>query len=198
MLAESSTVANISAAIVAGCAVVGAGVAVFGLSVWRRQLRGTSDFETAKSVLRGVYGYADALRNVRNPFMFGSEFPERSENESHEDYERRKMRTAYGQRWIRANEAAAALGGPILEAKVLWGREFDANLNELKQLRNELLAAVENYLMDREGEIKPTAEERKATRQMVFGSWSKDDQFEQRLVKSLEIVEKSLLPYLER
>lgn len=184
--------------LVAASAVVGAAVAVIGLSVWRRQLRGTADFEAAKSVLRGMYSYAEALRAVRNPFMFASEFPPRAESEEANTYERRKVRAAYEQRWRRAQESAAALSGPLLEAKVLWGCAIDRSLEEVKQLRNELLAAVENHLLSLDGELNPTKEERAATRELVFGAWSKADAFEKRLAAALEGMEKTLRVHLKR
>src|SRR3989304_91489 len=52
---------------------VAALVAIKGLQTWRRQLKGTADYDLAKRLLKAAYRLRDALQAVRNPFMSSGE-----------------------------------------------------------------------------------------------------------------------------
>jgi hypothetical protein len=58
----------------AGAAIVAAVVAVLGLRAWRRQLRGQTQYELARRLLRAVYRVRDEIQGVRNPVIMASEF----------------------------------------------------------------------------------------------------------------------------
>ena len=47
--------------------IVGIYVAIRGLNTWNRQLRGTSEYDLARRVLRCVYRHRDALISVSVP-----------------------------------------------------------------------------------------------------------------------------------
>jgi type IV secretory pathway VirB2 component (pilin) len=58
--------------IVTGLAAATAAViGVLGLRTWKAQLKGKTEYETARSLLRCVYRVRDAMRVVRNPFQGG-------------------------------------------------------------------------------------------------------------------------------
>src|SRR5690554_6636426 len=46
------------------------GIGVLGLYTWRRQLRGTSEYEIAKKAILGTYEVQQALQSVRNPMLY--------------------------------------------------------------------------------------------------------------------------------
>lgn len=50
-------------------ALVGGGVAIYGLISWKRQLKGKTEYELARRVLRAVYRLRDAIRGIRNPLQ---------------------------------------------------------------------------------------------------------------------------------
>ncbi|OQY20711.1 MAG: hypothetical protein B6I35_10155, partial [Anaerolineaceae bacterium 4572_32.2] len=54
-------------------ALVAATVAIMGLRTWRKQLRGKTEYELARRLLRSVYRVRDAIRIVRNPFISSAE-----------------------------------------------------------------------------------------------------------------------------
>jgi hypothetical protein len=56
-------------------AVIASYVALKGLSTWRRQLRGQSEYELAGRFLKSLFLFRDSLKNVRNPFSWHSNIP---------------------------------------------------------------------------------------------------------------------------
>src|SRR5215212_10812739 len=53
--------------------VIGGGIAIYGLVAWKRQLRGRTEYELARRVLRAVYKVRDAIQGVRNPLQSAGE-----------------------------------------------------------------------------------------------------------------------------
>jgi hypothetical protein len=50
--------------------------AYLGLSAWRRELKGKSEYELAKEVLKSVYKVREAFKHVRRPGIYQYEYPE--------------------------------------------------------------------------------------------------------------------------
>ena len=55
-------------------ALIGAGVAIVGLRAWQHQLKGKTEYELARRLLRAVYRVRDEIHNVRNPAIMPGEF----------------------------------------------------------------------------------------------------------------------------
>src|SRR3972149_3543256 len=72
---ESIRTWGIFLATIIGVIIAGAGVyfAASGLSTWRDQLHGRTEYDLARRYLRSTYKVRDALQRVRSPFMFGEE-----------------------------------------------------------------------------------------------------------------------------
>ena len=68
--------------ILSGAAITGAVVAIKGLSTWRRQLQGQSEYDLSRRILVSLFQYRDALNSVRNPFMWNNEMPSPLEGEA--------------------------------------------------------------------------------------------------------------------
>lgn len=47
----------------------GAMIAVVGVNAWKKQLKGSTEYELAKRYLKSVYKIRDAIKYVRNPFI---------------------------------------------------------------------------------------------------------------------------------
>ena len=94
--------------ILAGAGIVATVVATKGLSTWLRQLRGSADFECARSLFKAAYKVRDALQACRSPFIYAGEFPP----EYHEgglkktvEQDFRGMEFVYRNRWNPVAEA---------------------------------------------------------------------------------------------
>lgn len=45
-------------------------IGIVGLTTWRRQLRGTSEYELAKKAILVTYEVEHAIQSVRNPMLY--------------------------------------------------------------------------------------------------------------------------------
>src|SRR5262245_49719602 len=66
-------VSAVSDGLTAPAAIAALVIAIVGARGWLRQLRGQSEFDVARRVLRTVYHIRDGLELVRNPLMTPSE-----------------------------------------------------------------------------------------------------------------------------
>src|SRR5688572_23930577 len=114
-------------------ALIAAGVAVVGLRTWQRQLRGQTDYQLARRLLRAVYVVRDEIRNVRNPLILSTEAKEavmeKAKEEGHvtvamaEGYEvsvSNSEPAVYEARWRRLSDKLAEMNAELLEAEVSW------------------------------------------------------------------------------
>jgi hypothetical protein len=115
----SNAVPHIAQLVEAAAAVGAVTIAGLGLGTWRRQLRGTTEYDLARRLLLQVYRLRDAIDHVRQPFMSIEEAGERKEGVPWEI-------AAYDQRWQGVREAMVALAAAVAESEVLWGSEVTA------------------------------------------------------------------------
>ncbi len=118
--------------------VLGLIIAYCGLQTWRRQLRGNTEYDLARRLLRASFKMRDALRTVRNPFMVASEIADalKEAGVSQEEIEKSGCNlnpdvAVYNTRWKTVAEALSDLKVEALEAEVLWG---SAAIDSLKPL----------------------------------------------------------------
>lgn len=57
-------------------AVAAAIFAYLGLNAWRKELKGKSEYQLAKDILKSVYKVREAFKHVRHIFIFQYEYPE--------------------------------------------------------------------------------------------------------------------------
>lgn len=140
-------VKNIGDILTAGASVGLLVVAVIGLRQWRAELRGRTELDTARSVLKNLLEVKYALVKCRIPVTFASEFSDReiqpgeTEMEAHElDQE-----YAYQKRIAQLITAALKFEAAAIEAEVLWGDEAVNVKNEVIGLCNSLSKAYSVY-----------------------------------------------------
>ncbi len=189
-------------------ALVGIYVAIRGLNTWNRQLRGTSEYDLARRVLRAVYRHRDALKNVRNPAVWVNEQPHPPEEEA------KKMNSeqlhfygisgAYQKRWDRVSEVRTDLQAELLEAEVLWGKALNTLIEPIHKLERELFISVLNYITIinpmTEPETKKAYLDIKGKRRDVLYEISEDepDEYARELTSAITAIENHLKPHLRR
>jgi len=135
---------------IVGISALAAAVFAFmGVSTWRKQLKGKSEYERAKETLKSVYRVREAFRHVRAPYIFSSEYPEdlRDHHGSlKKEFEHKGMVAVYEARWKVLAEAFHELEEKALEAQVEWGPEFENVIMPLRQCRSELLVTIQIML----------------------------------------------------
>ena len=113
-------------------------IASIGLSTWKKQLRGTSEYELAKRLMLEVYQLRDALRSTRNPFLSGAEG---NEDDTEDTWEI----TAYSKRWESVREVITRFRVTSLEAEVVWDDAIKEPSEDIHKLISELNAALSMF-----------------------------------------------------
>jgi len=108
----------------------GAGLVIagMGLATWKKQIKGTKEFDTAYNLHYSILKLRDAIKHVRHPAIFPSEsykalgyakakYPQKS------DAEREKFshEYVYEMRWEEIKKASTEVESHLLAAEVLWG-----------------------------------------------------------------------------
>ncbi len=138
-----------------GAALVGAGVAVFGLKTWRHQIRGKVEYETARKVLRAVLEVRECVAGVRAAFISVGEMLEAFDEAGIDPStvqlpgDSRTDQLVYVSRWKPLSEAITQLESEGLEAEVLWGSAIRSAFGELRRQIATLRFAVDNHLRKR-------------------------------------------------
>jgi hypothetical protein len=102
-------------------------LATIGLTTWRRQLRGTAEYEVAKKVLRLTYEVQDAIRAVRSPMLY------LRQEEVEAGCSLQEEQRIYQERLNRLEAKWSELRPVILESRVIWGLEAEASFKALRE-----------------------------------------------------------------
>ena len=107
-----------------------------GLFTWRRQLRGTSEYELAKKAVLKAYEVQQSLQAVRNPMLYLS----KEEIEAGRRIEEEQR--IYNDRMTLLYEKWAELQTIRLEAKAIWSDSAHNCFNEIQQRIGDLRGAI--------------------------------------------------------
>ncbi len=179
LLADAETPDKISAA----CALITTGLAIWGLSTWRHQLKGGAEYLLAKDLLKATYRMGKAFDRVRNPAIRSNEYPGELQDDAQrlqDDTRHEATKYVYDQRWKQMAEALDLYREKSLDAQVEWGRDFDQLTRPLLELAYELRNALNSMLWPMAGEndaidikaegSKELVESRKAKDRIIYKS----------------------------
>ncbi|HHF2855335.1 TPA: hypothetical protein ACPJZ8_004584 [Vibrio diabolicus] len=163
-------------------------IGTFGLFTWRRQLRGTSEYELAKKAVFKTYKVQQALQAVRNPMLYLSK--EEVEVGRRLEEEQR----IYNERMTLLYEKWAELQTIRLETKAIWSDSAHNCFNEIQQRIGDLRGAIWLHFWMKGAYAGPGATvdnnpERVIENDKVVYFVSDDDEFSQKIFKSVEKVE---------
>ena len=133
--------------VLAICGALTAGIALYGLKTWQRQLAGTTQFELARRALLAVYKVRDALTVARSPAVHPAEYvsrPDREEAGSSRDDKDEQY--TYESRLGIVRARWSELDVALLESEVLWGAELQAAAADLRSVTAELGFHIHRYL----------------------------------------------------
>jgi hypothetical protein len=165
----------------------------FGLFTWRRQLRGTSEYELAKKAVFKAYEVQQALQTVRNPMLYLSK--EEVEAGRHLEEEQR----IYNDRIAVLNEKWAELQTIRLEAKVIWSDGAHSCFNEIQQRIGDLKGAISLHFWMKGAYAGPETTVDNSHKRIIENNKivyfvSDDDEFSQKILNSVEKVERFFGP----
>lgn len=192
--------------VLVGLSVVTAAVfAYLCLSAWKKELKGKSEYQLAKDVLKSVYRVREAFKHVRNPAIYQYEYPEEMRDhhghlKREHDYEGKAH--VYEKRWEVMAKAFGELEEHHLEAQVEWGPKFQNRITKLRSCHVDLMIAIQQMLErkknPREAPLnKP--EERAEERSVLYhlGKDSKHDKFTPEIDDAINEFERWLRPHIE-
>ena len=174
----------------------GAGVALFGLRAWQRQLHGRENYDLARRLLRATYRYRDAFQATRSPFSFE---PATSVDGAASSAE--LQRETWQRRWEPLEAVRRELRTELVEAEVLYGAQHAERYQRLFQLEADLYQAVLEHL-ETLGATPPesgdTPERRKRRRATLYARPNLSDDLSQALTAAVQGIEAVLRPLLLR
>lgn len=181
--------------VTAAAAATVAVVAIVGLRTWRRQLKGKTEYELSRRLLRATYALREEFNRVRNPLMLGAEIATAFEEaEVDPKSEERLPEVVYDYRWRFLQRALNDLNLESLEAEVLWGPEADKPLQPLRECAGDLWAALGEYVS--RGEEDTDRERLIQLRRTIHGG-GQDDPLAKRLEMAVEGIERFVRPHLK-
>lgn len=195
MSTEIEIITNIVANILTALsAVIVAMLAIYGvLWEWKKQIKGKTEYETARRYLRTALQLRDSVKFVRNPFISIGEIQSALkengfDSEEYKDNEKTN-RSVYSIRWKKVMEAQTNMEAELQEAEVLWGDDAVNAQKSLNDLVRELYAALALHLrglpkVDSKGN------------ELIY-NMGEDDEFSKKVTMSIKEIEVFLRPYLK-
>lgn len=208
----TETLVAVKEVVVAVAAAAAAVAAWWGVSTWRRQLKGKAEYDVALKVLRATYRVRDAIQAMRSPFMSGGEMQSAMASEgfrqppplataSTQAFHVSGLEAGYSVRWGVVSEALADLSVARLEAEAIWGEDAARCLDAVRQCARDLNAATRMYLKRQRNPRGAASEEtfERELEETVFstGAESGDDAFTMRLREAVASMEAFIRPKLK-
>ncbi len=187
MCVESTT--NLTDYVTAIAAVTGVIIAGLGLGAWKKQLRGTSEYELAKRLMLQVYQLRDALQAARNPFLSVSEGDKDDTEETWEI-------TAYKKRWDVVRGILSEFYVTSLEAEVVWDDNTKKSKKSLLGLVHDLNFALEMFI--RQKKDKAFADDFHKDYEDTIYHISDEDKYSKSLNQAVQSYEKILKQHLKK
>ena len=192
--------------ILVGLSAVGATIfAYLGINPWRKELKGKSEYQLAKDILKSVYRVREAFKHVRHIAIFQYEYPEDMQGphghlKPEHDYE--GTAHVYETRWKLMDEAFKELEEYHLLAQVEWGPEFQDKIKKLRACRAELLVTIQQMLRRKKNpsEKMNSVEEKAEERSVLYhiGEDSKHDKFTPEINEAIQEFENWLRPHIKK
>ena len=185
--------------------IVGALVAIIGVSAWKRQLRGKEGFEVARRLIRATYAFAESLEKARSPTLLGEYVAGdyatkvRPSGEAQSFYER--LCAAYDERMTDIGKCRTDLRVELLEGRILWGEPVRQLYDPLMSLQDELLAAIRLSLDIQRPSISPAERDelkavQRGKRYVLYTAGRRGDEFRDDLLRCVERIEEGLKKHI--
>lgn len=164
-----------------------------GLFTWRRQLKGTSEYELARKAILSTYEVQQAIQSVRNPMLYLSKGEVEAGCRIEEELR------IYNDRMDHLYKKWIELQAIRLEARVIWSDEAHNCFNEIQKRIGEVKAAIwlhfwmKGVYVDPEATVDNDPERLKENNKIVYFT-SDEDEFSQKISNSVNNVEKFFGP----
>jgi hypothetical protein len=126
-------------------------LAAYGLHKWQTELRGHTEHDVARQMIKAILDLRDAIRKTRVAVVFDTEFMDRpiGTSESKDEYDAIRMvsneQYAYGKRLSGLLSIARQFEAAAIEAEVLWRDKATTVTKHILQAVNEINATYTVY-----------------------------------------------------
>lgn len=134
-------------------ALAGVLIAKDGLFTWKRQIKGTKEFDAAYNLNYSVLKLRDEIKRVRRPAIWAGESYEAIQwaktkypNMAEKDVEKESHAFVYQKRWEEITKCLTEIDSHILAAELLWDKEIIGFLKPLNKKVTELNLAIQQNL----------------------------------------------------
>jgi hypothetical protein len=132
--------------VVSMSAIAAAWVAILGVNTWRRQLKGTTEYQIALKVLKALYAVRESMIELRSRFTFPSEWLQQPPvTQGPEEFRALAAAQSYQRRLVRVGYARADLLLAQQEALAVWSDPAKEALEDLLSAINELFVTYDLY-----------------------------------------------------
>lgn len=177
-----------------------------GLTTWRKELKGKSEYQLAKEVLKSAYRVREAFKIVRNPAIFQNEYPEEmldARGYLKPENEHAGTVHVYQKRWEIMAEAFSRLEEHHLDAQVEWGATHQDKILKLRDCKADLITAIQQMLERKRNprDAGLTGSEMRTEERSVLyyhGDNSISDKFTPEINAAVDEFEHWLRPYIKR
>ncbi len=184
-------------------------IAIWGVNSWKRQLKGSIEYDLARRLLKSTFQLREAIQAVRDPFIWEYEqsMPDESEvrKMTRDGVRFYGLAKAYQTRWKKVSDLRIDLQTGLLEAEVLWGKEIYEPYKKLFELQKELHLDVVEYLEVCNPDQSQDAREayvkmRKGHREVIYNMarMDKPDDFTEDIMSAIIKIEDFLKPHLRK
>lgn len=155
-------------------------IAGLGLATWKKQIKGSREFEVSHNLHFAMLKLREAIKHVRNPAIWPSEsqqavkfIKEKNPEKSEEELKKNENAHVYEMRWQKITNAYTEAESHLLAAEALWGheimdltkplnkkvRELNINLNQnfAPEMRTKDLMAIHDVIYDKSSETEQDA-----------------------------------------
>jgi len=165
--------------------IVTAGVAIYGITAWRREFRGKRQMELAEEVLALFYEAKDAILAIRSPWGFAGEGSTRKPTEGETEQEKKFKDRAYSvwERYEKHQAVFNKLHSMRYRFMAQIGKKAAEPFEHVRKIVNEILSTagmVDELWVERASycnpeEKKELSKEIKRYEAIIWWSGSKDD-----------------------
>jgi len=192
-----TSIPNWITAIAAICAVF---IAWRGLATWRKELKGKSEYETAKQVLKAVYKVREAFIIVRSPWI---SYVKQDNPNDPSRYATQKLHYNNPNHIDTVmksfEEAWAALEEQNLIAQIEWGSKFQDQdmINPLRECKNDFLTNSTIYY-DCETDDSINPEYKNESKAIIYRNHHNSDDFTLKIEEAIAKFVNFLRPLVEK
>jgi predicted ATP-grasp superfamily ATP-dependent carboligase len=169
---------------------IGTYVAIRGINAWKKQMRGSTDYQLARRYLKAAYKVREAIREARSSSIHVEEMvAANKENEMNTNnlMDKKNTRAVYSVRWEKVRDAMIDLQVELMEAEVSWGKEV-VSVNEiLKKIANTLFVNIKMYLDHGTGYADMS----------IISNYEPEDKFSSEIDEAINKIEIFLRPHLK-